>query len=266
MVGVEAESPSAPRATWWRGFEPVRTLDRMSMGSDLLLLAVDRKSGRVLSRPKLAVALAAADLVELLLAGRIALDGDRLTVLSHRDVPDRPVDAALRALAADAGLTTAANSISDRASSAYVAHLREAKQSQVLAEARLTKNEQFTPLAVLDEASVAGAIQRLVTVARSAPEPGADDAGALADLAYAMLADAAGLARIHVGGLFNRKARAWLAAQADRRSSEHEPERSVRAIVRIARRKIEQTQDRPGDSPVPWGEQDFTKTIPGSGF
>lgn len=229
----------------------------------MLLLAVEGKSGRVRSRPKLSVALAAADLVELVLAGRIALNGDRLTVVSRQEVPDRPVDAALRALADNAAPRTAATSISERAASAFGAHLREAKQSQVLAEARRTKNETFTPLAVLDQASVTGAVHRLVTVARSATEPGADDTSGLADLAYAMLADAVGLTRVHVGGLFNRKARAWLAAQADRRSGEHEPERSVRAIVRIARRKIEQTQDRPGDGPVPMGESHIDASISG---
>jgi hypothetical protein len=46
------------------------------MGFDLLLLAVERKSGRVRSRPKLGVALAAADLAELVLAGRVALTGE----------------------------------------------------------------------------------------------------------------------------------------------------------------------------------------------
>lgn len=71
-------------------------------------------------------------------------------MVSHQDVPDRPVDAALRALANNARLTPAATSISERASS-YSAHLREAKQSQVLpgglhgddaAEAAVTHTDQ----------------------------------------------------------------------------------------------------------------------------
>lgn len=60
----------------WPGLATARTLNHVSMGFDLLLLAVERKSGRVRSRPKLGVALAAADLAELVLAGRVALTGE----------------------------------------------------------------------------------------------------------------------------------------------------------------------------------------------
>jgi hypothetical protein len=219
----------------------------------LLLLAVERKSGRVRSRPKLGVALAAADLVELVLAGCVALDGDRLTVAAQ-EAPDGPVGTVLRALADSARPITATYSISDRASSAFGVYLREAKQSRVLAEAPRRGGEGFMPLAVIDQARALGAAQRFVAVARAAAEPAAGDAGGLAELAYAMLADAVGLTRVYLGGLSNRTARVGLASLAGQRGGGREPERSVRVIVRIARRKIEQTPDRPGDGPVPMGD------------
>jgi hypothetical protein len=238
------------------------TLDCVGVGSDLLLLAVERKSGRVRSRPKLGVALAAADLVELVLAGCVALDGDRLTVVAQ-EAPYGPVGTVLRGLADSARPITATYSISDRGASAFGVHLREAKRSRVLAEAPRRGGEGFTPLAVIDQTRALGAAQRLVAVARAATEPAAGDTAGLADLAYVMLADAVGLTRVHLGGLSNRKARAWLASQADRRGGGHDPEHSVRVIVRIARRRIEQTPDRPGDGPVPMGDSTSNITLYG---
>lgn len=231
----------------------------MGVGSDLLLLAVERKSGQVRFRPKLGVALAAADLVELVLAGCVALDGDRLTVVNP-EVTDEPAAAVLRTLADSARPITATYSISDRAATAYGAHLREAKRSRVLAEAPRRGGERFTPLVVTDQARASSATQRFVTVARAATNPAPSDSRSLADLAYVMLADAVGLTRVHLGGLSNRKARAWLASQTSQRAGGREPEHSVRVIVRIARREIEQIPNRPGDGPVPMGESNFDAT------
>jgi hypothetical protein len=240
---------------------PMRKLNCVSIGSDLLLLAVERKHGRVRSRPKLGVALAAADLVEFVLAGHVALNGDRLSVVDTGATAGHAA-AELRTVADAASPVTAAHWISGRASSAFGAHLRDAKQSGVLAEAPRRRNERFTPLAVLDRARVQGAERRFVMAARAA-EPAADDTGRLADFAYAMLADGVGLTDVYLGGLSNRKARARLEASADQRGDGREPEHSIRVIVRIARRKIERTPDRPGDGPVPTSSSQFGGLPPG---
>lgn len=113
---------------------------------------------------------------------------------------------------------------------------------------------------MLDQERAAVAAQRFIATAPAAAEPAAGDTGGLADLAYAALVNAVGLTRVHLGGLSNRRARAWLASQADQRGGSSEPEHSVRVIVRAARRKIEQTPDRPGDGPVPMGESRFDAT------
>lgn len=70
---------------------PVET----TLGEQLLLLSLDDESGAEKERANVALAIAAASLVELAIAGRVEVDGDQVTVLDATPLADPVLDTAL---------------------------------------------------------------------------------------------------------------------------------------------------------------------------
>lgn len=70
-----------------------------TLGEQLLLLALDDESGAEKESANVAYAIAAASLVELVLAGRVVVEGDRVTVRDAAPLGDPTLDAALADIA-----------------------------------------------------------------------------------------------------------------------------------------------------------------------
>jgi hypothetical protein len=74
---------------------------RNGLADDLLLLALDDQGVNLVSELHLNYGLAGAVLLDLLLAGRLGLDGDRVVVLDPAPTGDPALDASLALLAAE---------------------------------------------------------------------------------------------------------------------------------------------------------------------
>ncbi|PZH02297.1 GPP34 family phosphoprotein [Streptomyces sp. NTH33] len=70
----------------------------MTTSRDLLILSLDVPSSRPVEQGDLSLALAGAELVDLLAAGAVTLDGDRIVPVPRRDAGDRLLDQAGAAL------------------------------------------------------------------------------------------------------------------------------------------------------------------------
>jgi hypothetical protein len=70
----------------------------MKLGEDLLLLAVNPRSGRVWVVERMAFALRAAELAELTMAERVVVAGNRISVTDPTPVGDKRLDQALASL------------------------------------------------------------------------------------------------------------------------------------------------------------------------
>ncbi|GAB3967677.1 GOLPH3/VPS74 family protein [Streptomyces sparsus] len=86
----------SPTATSTETFETASA----TLGEQLLLLSLDDESGTAKESAKVAPAIAAAELVELALAGRIDVTDDRVTVVDATPLGEPALDAALEAVAA----------------------------------------------------------------------------------------------------------------------------------------------------------------------
>jgi hypothetical protein len=78
----------------------------MTTPRDLLITAMDQEAGRTLDRGDLSLALAGAELIDLLDAGAIALDGERIVPSEGRAVGDRVLDEAAASLVRQAPYET----------------------------------------------------------------------------------------------------------------------------------------------------------------
>src|ERR1700759_3979982 len=70
----------------------------MTMGEDLLLLAIKPGNGRIRVVERLGVALRATELVELTMAGRVTVAGNRITVADPAPIGTKRLDQALASL------------------------------------------------------------------------------------------------------------------------------------------------------------------------
>ncbi|MFJ3881659.1 GPP34 family phosphoprotein [Streptomyces sp. NPDC090077] len=74
----------------------------MTTARDLLLLALDGTAGRTAEQGDLSLALAGAEAIDLLGAGAVRLDGDRIVPAGERALPDRLLAEAAASLVGDA--------------------------------------------------------------------------------------------------------------------------------------------------------------------
>ncbi|MFF3958584.1 GPP34 family phosphoprotein [Streptomyces sp. NPDC001890] len=74
----------------------------MTTPRDLLIAALDVSSGRSVEQGDLSLALAGAELIDLVVCGAVALDGDRIVPGPQQAMDDRLLDAAVSLLAREA--------------------------------------------------------------------------------------------------------------------------------------------------------------------
>ncbi|HEV2345747.1 MAG TPA: GPP34 family phosphoprotein [Actinocrinis sp.] len=175
----------------------------MTLAADLLLLAIDPQRRQLRVSERLDYALMGADLVELALARRVVMEGDRVLVLDARPTGDRLLDEALASIAAK-----------DRPprARAWVQAVRKGLRSDylgVLTEQRAIRRTPrpflrfftVTDLVVLEPGRQAGIKARIDAVASGAAMD--DPRGR----ALAGLAHAAGLSTVLYPGTANRALR-----------------------------------------------------------
>jgi Golgi phosphoprotein 3 (GPP34) len=204
----------------------------MGIAADLMLLAIDDRHGKVRNVVVLGGALAAADLVELVLAERVVLDGLRLVMRNPEPTGDVRLDTVLRGLVDESVPTTAGRWVADRAKRQQVDRCAR----QLAGEGSLRGYESSTSLKPLrvhiaDRDRASKAVKRLVDVAQGKQRP-------LADKAFAALADAVGLAPVHLSGRGNREARERMAAFSEPRSTWTELEHMMWTTLRAGVRAI----------------------------
>lgn len=74
----------------------------MTTPRDLMITALDMAPGRPVERGELSLALAGAELIDLLVAGTVTLDGDQIVPVHRTAVADRLLDQAAASLAREA--------------------------------------------------------------------------------------------------------------------------------------------------------------------
>lgn len=172
----------------------------MTCGMDPLLCAIDAASGRARFGPRLTYALPVAELADLEAAGRVAVRADGLALLDTTPTGEPHADTALSALdekwpppAAPLTVLWWARWRGPRRIDSYLSAAAGAGVADIT-DGTLT---------VLDPGPVRAAAARLIAVLE-------DPAPARGDVAFAVLADAARVARSHLRGRDHRKHRARL--------------------------------------------------------
>ena len=218
-------------------------LVRMGMGAELVLLAIDDRRGAVRNGRRMGLVVAAAELVELALAGHVGLVGAHLTVRKMGGVEEDPeLSSALAKLAAQQRPTTVEAWLAARGDLGRVRRcvLELERDGVVRADdsSKQVAGDDAMVVHVEDRDLSRGAVDRFRGVARG-------DRVSVADEAFAALADAAGLTRVYLGGLSNRRARARISTLTAHRSDPPpEPGRTVLAIVRAALRAMAEAARR----------------------
>jgi hypothetical protein len=175
----------------------------VTLAADLLLLAIDpqRRNLRVIER--LDYALMGADLVELALARRVVMEGDRVLVLDARPTGDRLLDEALASIAAKDRPPRAkawVQAVRKGLRSDYLGVLTEQRAVQPVPRPFL-RFFTVTDLVVLEPGRQTGIKARIDAVASGAA------VDAARDRALAGLTHAAGLAGVLYPGGANRALR-----------------------------------------------------------
>jgi hypothetical protein len=169
---------------------------------DLLLCAIDAKSGQARFGPKLSYALPVAEMVDLVAAGRIGLREDHLVVLHLEPTGEQLADSELTIMV-QPGTYAARGSLSvhdwaewrgPRRIDPYLKAAGEAGIVKVVTDGQSGRKM----LTVVDPEPISRVAGRLIAVLDD-PTPGFED------VAFAVLADAAGVARPHLHGLDRRR-------------------------------------------------------------
>lgn len=211
----------------------------MGMGADLILLAIDDRRGEIRNSRYVAFTMAAAELIELAITECIALSGGRLTVLRMDGAANPHLAAALTKIADSREPVTVAAWLGKggelRRVRDCVLELVRAGAVEVDDPSKGMAGERAMRLHIAEPGPAKAAVDRFVAVARGAFTSAADEA-------FAALADAAGLTRMHLNGLTNRRARARMSTlTAYRAEPPPEPDRTVLAIARAAVRAMAET-------------------------
>lgn len=218
----------------------------MDMGADLVLLAIDDRRGEVRNGRHVALAVAAAELVEAAFIGSVSLSGGHLTVRGTDGVAKPDLVSALGKVAASRRPVTVAGWLAARAGLGrvrdLVLELELAGAVVVDDPSKSMVGEQPMEVHIADRSAARAAADRFVAVAHGTRTSAADEA-------FAALADAAGLTGLHLRGLSNRRARARISTlTAHRVNPPPEPDRTMLAIVRAAVSAMAEATRREGDS------------------
>ncbi|ACU74057.1 hypothetical protein Caci_5198 [Catenulispora acidiphila DSM 44928] len=162
----------------------------MTLGEDLLLLAIHPRSGRIRNVERMSPALRAVELLELSLAGRVAVEEGRIATKDASPVGHRLVDHALHSLSSEAKPPKVeewlrgqrASGESEAALGQYVALL--GRQQVIRVERRAQGLARYTHITVRDQERVSSARARIDRVAHGEVSATADD-HALAGIVHA---------------------------------------------------------------------------------
>ena len=159
----------------------------MTLGEDLLLLAVNRRNGMIQKEERMAPALRALELIELSLAGRVTVEQGRIEARDGSPTGHRLVDSALRSLRADAKPTKVETWLRGKDSDhgrpgPYIALL--GRQQVIRVEYRGQGLARTTRITVRDQERYAQARARIDLVARGEASATAGD-HALAGIVHA---------------------------------------------------------------------------------
>jgi hypothetical protein len=162
------------------------------IGMDLLLYAIDADSGRVRFGPKLSYALPVAELVHLVLAGRVGLREDHLVILDRAPTGQPRADSALHDLQLIPGtpLLTVHQWAKWQGPHHIDPYLKAAADAGIVKVVTAGKSGG-KKLTVVDPEPINQVARRLIAVLDD-PAPGFED------VAFALLADAAEIARPHL--------------------------------------------------------------------
>jgi Golgi phosphoprotein 3 (GPP34) len=205
---------------------------------DLLLCAIDARSGQTWFGPKLSYALPVAELIDLTMAGRIAFRKNSPIITDPQPTGELLADAELRHLhtipAAYLPMTVQ-RWMSLRGPWHIDSYLSAATGAGIVKI--VTAGDTGTKtLSVIDPEPIRQAVRRLIAVL---DEP----APVLEDIAFAVLADAAAIARPHLDGWNQRGRRARLSAL--RRSR---VDGDAAQVLRVGRKTVaELARLAPGD-------------------
>jgi Golgi phosphoprotein 3 (GPP34) len=221
------------------------TLNYMGVGADLVLLAIDDRRGAVRNGRYVALALAAAELIELAAAGCVGLDGGHLVVRGMDGVTKPDLASALTRLADSKRPVTVSGWIAARGGPMRVRdcvlELAGAGVVQVDDPSKSVVGERSMTVHLIDRGPVEAAVDRFVAVACGTRTNAVDEA-------FAALADALGATRAHLRGLSNRGARSRVSnLTAHRAERPPEPDRTVLAIARASVLAMAETARREDD-------------------
>ncbi|MET8539575.1 GPP34 family phosphoprotein [Kitasatospora sp. NPDC004799] len=184
----------------------------MTLGDDLLLLAVHPRSGRVHRPERMDLVLRAAELLELLLAGRIGVTSGRPRIVVESAAPtaDRRLDTVLRLLGEASPAPTVGEWLKRSSRGTTLSYLSRLEGQGALTVDRRAKRYAGSPapITLLDRARRAD-LRRRVAGAAGDPERTA------ADHALAALVNTAGLSRRLYRGPHRRPLRRRLARLAE---------------------------------------------------
>lgn len=198
----------------------------------MVLLAIDDRRGEIRNGRYVALAAAAAELIDLALVGSVGLAGGHLTVRGMGGVTNPDLVSTLTKLAASRRPVTVAEWLAWRGGLRKirdcVLELEHAGAIQVDDPSKSVVGEQPMVVRLADTELAKAAVDRFVAVAHGARTDAVDEA-------FAALADAAGLTRVYLRGMSNRGARSRVSSlTAHRVQPPPEPGRTVLAIARAA--------------------------------
>jgi hypothetical protein len=178
----------------------------MPIGMDLLLCAIDARSGQVRFGPKLSYALPVAEMVHLVHAGRVGLGEDHLVVMHVEPTGEPLADSALSIMLrpetyAARGPLTVQGWAKWRGPRCIDRYLKAAAEAGIVKIVAVGESGDKM-LTVVDPEPINQVTRRLIAVLDD-PAPGFED------VAFAVLADAAAVARPHLH-LLDRHRRARL--------------------------------------------------------
>jgi hypothetical protein len=176
----------------------------MDTGTDLLLLAIDPDSGQTRFGPRLSYALPVGELTDLVRAGRLGLEENNLVVISAKPTGQAQADSALTVLAEHSGPLSVASWVRWRGPRRIDPYLHAAVDAGIVHIVTAGSPERKL-ISVDDAGPIRSAMRKLIAVL---DEPEAS----FADIAFAVLADTAGLAGPHLPGWDRRRHRARLSA------------------------------------------------------
>lgn len=199
-----------------------------TLAADLLLLAINSRTGQVRSPRAVDCALMGSELVRLAAAGRVEITGGRITVLDRRPTGDEELDSAVRSIADVRWRPRAGGWVGRPRRGIRRAYLNRLAQEGAVSmgESLVLRQPRWR---VTDSERLGAARQRLEVIARS------EGRVTVEQRAYAGLAHAIGLGKVVYPAWADRAARARLRGVAAGRAGPRDltgPGEAVTAAIR----------------------------------